>query len=91
MYIQKEMFQGNKVLDKKVLNQDDESWRSEWKQMPEFQVENKETIKNISVSFETEEDMKMFSDLIGKNITMKTKGIFFPVIDKLKMEYVDES
>lgn len=85
------MFQGNKVLDKKVLNQDDESWRSEWKQMPEFQVENKETIKNISVSFETEEDMKMFSDLIGKNITMKTKGIFFPVIDKLKMEYVDES
>ena len=86
MEIQKEMFQ-----EDKVLNKDDESWRSEWKQMPEYEVQNKEAIKKISVSFETKEDMKMFSDLIGKNITMQTKGIFFPVIDKPRMEYVDES
>ena len=28
----------------KVLNKDDESWRSEWKQMPEYEVQNKEAI-----------------------------------------------
>jgi len=58
--------------------------------MPIYEVKNKEAIKKISVSFETEEDMKMFSKIIGKNITMKTRGIFFPVIDKPKMEYCDE-
>ena len=86
MEIQKEMFQ-----EDKVLNKDDESWRSEWKQMPEYEVQNKEAIKKISVSFETEEDMKKFSDLIGRNITMETKGIFFPVIEKDKLEYIDDA
>ena len=88
MEIQKELFE---LPDPKVLNKDDESWRSEWKQMPEYICENKEAIKQITISFETEEDIKMFSDLISRNITMETKGIFFPVIDKDKMEYIDES
>ena len=44
MEIQKEMFQ-----EDKVLNKDDESWRSEWKQMPEYEVQNKEAIKKLSL------------------------------------------
>ena len=63
----------------------------EWLDMPEFVQENKNSIKSIRVHFESLEDMKTFSNLIGKNITMETKGIFFPINPpKEKRMYVDE-
>ena len=84
--VQQEMFP-----DYKALNKEDERWRCEWKQMPEFEIENKEAIKSILVSFETKEDMESFSNLTGINISMETRGIFFPFVEKKQMEYVDES
>lgn len=67
-------------------------WYKEWKDMPEFIQEDKESIKFVMVHFETEEDMQAFSDLVGRKITMKTKGFFFPVNNsKIKKVYVDES
>jgi uncharacterized protein YjgD (DUF1641 family) len=68
-----------------------EIW-DEWKDMPEFVQEDKESIKSVIVHFETLDDMKLFSELIGKNITMNTKGFFFPINkDGIKRFYVDES
>jgi len=67
-------------------------WKEEWQDMPEFIQEDKESIKCVSVHFETLEDMEAFSKLIGRTITMKTKGIFFPVKEKeQKQVYVNES
>tara|TARA_R100000963_G_C4642859_1_gene106533 strand:+ start:394 stop:648 length:255 start_codon:yes stop_codon:yes gene_type:complete len=70
---------------------DDYDWRKEWIGMPEYRQENKEAIQSIVVHFETYEDMKQFGDLIGKNITQKTKGVFYPVVKPVKKIYVDES
>lgn len=66
-------------------------WYEEWKDMPEFIQENKEPIKSVVIHFETIEDMKKFSELIGKNITMQTKGFFFPIRKRKRKIYVDES
>jgi hypothetical protein len=64
----------------------------EWKDMPEFVQENKESIKGVMVHFETLEDMEAFSKLVGKSITMKTKGFFYPVKERqAEKVYVDES
>lgn len=63
-----------------------------WVGMPEFIQEDKESFASVVVHFESFDDMDLFSKLVGKNITKKTKGIFFPVKNKKeKMVYVDES
>ena len=63
-----------------------------WVGMPEFVQEDKESFASVVVHFESVDDMDLFSKMIGKNITKKTKGIFFPVkIKKDKEVYVDES
>jgi hypothetical protein len=67
-------------------------WEQEWLDMPEYIQEDKGSIKGVMVHFETLEDMEEFSKLIGKEITMKTKGIFFPVKKvETKKVYIDES
>lgn len=63
----------------------------EWLDMPEFVQDDREAIKTIAVSFETEEDMQRFSELLGVTVTMKTKGIFYPQNAGRKQQvYVDE-
>jgi hypothetical protein len=70
------------------------SWEEEWKDMPEYVQEDLEPVKDIMVHFETLEDMKAFSELIGQEITLKTKGVWFPphIREKnpVKKVYVDE-
>lgn len=67
------------------------AWEEEWQGMPEYISENREALVTVAVSFETTEDMKAFSDLIGCPVTLKTKGIFFPPTPPHNLEYVDES
>jgi len=66
-------------------------WKKEWIDMPEFVQGNQESIKGVTVHFETLEDMEEFSRLIGITVTMKTKGIFFPKKTIEKTVYIDES
>lgn len=63
----------------------------EWEGMPEFVQESTAAIKRVTVNFESEEDIEVFNELTGLNITMKTKGVFFPHKPSRKLEYVDES
>lgn len=49
-----------------------------WKEMPEFVQENKQAIKRVTINFLTKEDIELFNKVTGLNITMKTKGVFFP-------------
>lgn len=50
----------------------------EWVGMPEFVQEKKQPYKELVVRFETEEDYKNFQKLIGQNLTLKTKSIWYP-------------
>ena len=71
-----------------------EPWEKEWKDMPEFQQKEMMPFRTISVHFEKQEDIEIFSNLIGQKINSKTKSIWFPKIDILKTahkRYVDES
>ena len=60
-----------------------DSWRSEWKGMPEFVQEDLTPWKSIYVHFACPEDMEKFSELVGQGlktqqITKYTQGIWYP-------------
>lgn len=51
----------------------------EWDGMPEFVQDKKNApYSKIIVRFETEEDMRDFSKLIGQKLTNRTKSIWHP-------------
>ena len=55
-----------------------EDWEKEWKDMPEFLQEDREPWKQIKVSFENQEDMKKFAELLNQTITLKTRSVWYP-------------
>jgi hypothetical protein len=69
----------------------EEEWKSHWNGMPEYVSVNREAISSVVVNFETTDDIKVFSELIGIPVTTQTRGIFFPHVAAHDLEYVDES
>ena len=70
-----------------------ESWRKEWKDMPEFKMEDLTPEFSIKVNFETIEDVKRFSRLVRQTINSTTKSIWFPevrITRFMNKRYVDE-
>jgi hypothetical protein len=70
------------------------AWEAEWKDMPEYIQEDLEPVKDIMVHFETIEDMEAFAELVGQEITLKTKGIWYPAHERrsrINKVYIDES
>lgn len=61
-----------------------------WNNMPDFSFKNKEAIHTIQINFVSEDDMRKFSELIGKVVTYSTKSFYWPVIESTRMEYVHE-
>ncbi len=57
-------------------------WKKEWLEMPEYDNEWIKPYKSIKLSFRTEEDYKKFAELLGQNLTEKTKGAWFPKAEK---------
>lgn len=55
-----------------------ETWRTYWKQMPEFVVHHNDPYRSITVHFDSEQDMIEFSNLIGQTLTTKTSAIRIP-------------
>ena len=55
---------------------------SEWRGMPEFNQPDNGALRQIIVSFDTEEGIEEFARLVGQNITKKTKSIWFPQREK---------
>lgn len=71
----------------------DESWKSEWKGMPEFEQENLTSHRKIVVHFRNDEDVKKFSELIGQKITQKQPSLWFPEMPPRRyahLRYVQE-
>ncbi len=72
----------------------DEHWKEHWNDMPEFVQENLEPVQQIIVSFEKDEDVQKFAELIGQKITPNTKSLWFPEVDRGKPSdfiYTNES
>lgn len=72
--------QGEKHTEKSDPNQ-------LWFDMPEFVQPSKEAIKRVTINFESEADIEKFNELTGLNVTMKTKGVFFPKAESEGLEY----
>ena len=57
-------------------------WEKHWIGMPEYVQEDNPPYKKILISFRTEEDYDEFAKLIGQNLTIKTKSIWYPKLDR---------
>lgn len=69
------------------------NWEDEWKNMPEFIQEKQEPYAKIIFRFESEKDLKTFSDLIGQKLNKKTKSAWFPFKSHFRTDkyiYIDE-
>lgn len=53
-------------------------WKNEWKEMPEFIQNKKDSYAKIIVRFDNEDDLQEFAKLIGQKLTNKTKSIWYP-------------
>ena len=56
-----------------------------WQGMPEFENEDQSPYKTIKVHFENDEDLNLFAELIGQNLTEKTKYIWYPKKERLDL------
>lgn len=71
-----------------------ESWREEWKDMPEYIQERMMPHDEVIVRFKNEQDKIDFFSLINQGIPEKLQSIWYPKIVREKkptMVYVDES
>jgi hypothetical protein len=94
------MSRNNKTLNYQPENlfvmsgQEDEQTPYDWDGMPEFNQPEAEAWKVLKVRFRNEEDLREFAEKIDQtNITLKTKGIWFPPADKFAnslLRYMDE-
>ncbi len=66
----------------KYSDQGEKEWKKLWKGMPEFEQEDNPTFKTIYVHFRTEEDYKDFAKLVNQNLSIKTKSIWHPALDR---------
>lgn len=60
----------------------DDEREAEWRGMPEFNQPDNGALRQIIVSFDTEEGVEEFARLVGQNLTKKTKSIWFPKREK---------
>jgi len=64
----------------------------EWQGMPEFEQEAINAFHTINVVFETEHDMRAFSQFVNQTVTDKTTSIYYPKKQKREIgEYRDDS
>lgn len=60
------------------------SCTDEWNDMPEFIQEEQKEYKKLLIRFETEEDYRAFEKLIQQPLTMRTKSIWYPQLQRGK-------
>jgi len=56
-------------------------WQKHWQGTPEYKQEDNPPHHLLNVRFRNEEDYKEFANLIGQNLTNKTKSIWHPKLD----------
>jgi len=68
----------NKKDEEPTLFDMETTWQEEWKDMPEFFQKQKEVYAEIIFRFDNAKDLQDFSNLIGQNLTRKTKSAWYP-------------
>jgi hypothetical protein len=54
------------------------NWRNEWKNMPEFEMENLASRRKIVVHFRNDADVGLFAKTVGQQISPKQPSLWFP-------------
>lgn len=54
------------------------NWREHWVGLPAYESTNLEPEKQLIVSFRTKEDFLAFSSVIGQQLTLKTRSVWYP-------------
>ncbi len=60
--------------------------QDEWAGMPEFKQEDQDALRKIELKFTSEDDVKVFAEIIGQNITDLTRWLWFPKKETEKMD-----
>lgn len=71
-----------------------ESWREEWRAMPEYVQEDLTPYRVLNVRFRNADDVAIFEALMKQKITEKQKTLWFPYAEPRRASlyrYVDES
>lgn len=53
-----------------------------WQNMPEFNQADKTATRQIIVSFDNEDSVRLFAERLGITVTAKTKSIWYPAREK---------
>jgi hypothetical protein len=56
----------------------EEDWKKEWKDMPEFISENKKPLQQIKISFRNYDDVLEFARILDLKVTPKTDALWYP-------------
>jgi len=55
-----------------------DDWKEEWKDMPEYEMEDLTSKRKLFVHFRNEEDVQKFAKLVGQKISSKQKSLWYP-------------
>lgn len=72
---------------------DPDDWKEEWEGMPEFVQEDSAPYRTIQMHFRNEAHIREFAELLGQNITEKTKSMWHPKLERQNhddLRYIDE-
>lgn len=78
------------------IDNEEVDYEEAWEGMPEYEQEEVESVKDLTVRFLTEEDFNSFRDLIEQSISIEShRSIWYPKKDwkqtSTKVHYTDES
>jgi hypothetical protein len=77
-----------------LTDQEEETTPFGYDGMPAFKNEEKEAWRVLKVRIRNEDDLREFAEKLGQeNITLKTKAIWYPALDKKEnslLRYIDE-
>lgn len=74
-----------------------QDWKKEWKDMPEYEMTQKLPHREIIMRFRSQEDLEAFFELLGQNVTERTKSAWYPKVTRGRVcqhankVYTDES
>lgn len=71
-----------------ALNLEPDDPNSEWSGMPEFKQGNHSPYKSIAIHFKNPKDLAIFAELIKQPITEKTRYIWYPKAEIIKMDKI---
>jgi hypothetical protein len=64
--------------DDDIIEWPPEFYEKHWQNMPSYDQPKNSAYRQLIINFENEDAVKAFSDLVGQNLTKKTKSIWFP-------------